>query len=135
PMPFIMSYMPKPVRSRSPSMPSAGNLFGTTRTHQPEALGAAPFGLYESTSGGVISSLPGQNGQLGLKTGFPCRSSPGLKSLGLRLRSEAIITHSLVTGSLRSCGIAILLIHLYQFNFLRRAPYNCSDHRLDLCPA
>ena len=35
PMPFILSYMPSPWRFSSPSMPSTGNLLGTTRTRQP----------------------------------------------------------------------------------------------------
>ena len=35
PMPFILSNMPSACRFRLPSMPSAGNLFGTTRTVHP----------------------------------------------------------------------------------------------------
>src|SRR5205807_1388108 len=93
------------MRSRSPSMASAGNLFGTTRTHQPGELPGASGGRYDSTSGGVIDSFPGQNGQFGLNAGLPVRSSPTLKSVGRLLRSVAITTHSLVTGSFRSWGI------------------------------
>src|SRR5437016_14161514 len=54
-----------------------------------------------STSGGVMLSLPGQNGQAS-----PSRSGNGRKrAFGLSARSGAMITHRSTTGSFRSCGM------------------------------
>ena len=44
PMPFILSYRPSPRRSSCPSIWSAGNLFGTTRTVQPPVFAGLPSG-------------------------------------------------------------------------------------------
>src|SRR5579884_1020427 len=88
------------VRVNSLSRASAENLLGTTRTcHLPAPLGT------RRTSGGVLSSLPGQKGQLGTKeaTGFPaCERT---SSFGRLARSVAMMTHSLVTKFCRSSGI------------------------------
>ena len=45
-------------------MRSAGNLFGTTRNDQPGPFGAESGVRMARISGGVFSSLPGQNTQL-----------------------------------------------------------------------
>src|SRR5208337_2488027 len=81
-------------------MPSAGNLLGTTRTVQPDVSRAAPLGRYASTSGGVLLSLPGQNGQ------NPPLFFTGsrLKSVGRLERSVEMMTHRPTIGSLRSSG-------------------------------
>src|SRR3989304_2647379 len=107
PTPFIESNMPWPSLLRSPSTARAGNLLGTTRTHQPGPLRELPGLRKASTSGGVICSLPGQKGQLSLSpwaTGV-CAAA---KSLGLFARSVAMTTHSRVIGSLRNWGIGHL---------------------------
>src|SRR3954463_1265791 len=107
PTPFMRSNMPSAWRSRLPSIISAGNLFGTTRTRHPgESFGAAgppaAEGRYPRISGGVFDSLPGQNGQ-----------NPPLilndsreKSEGRRARSVEMITQRPVMGSLRRSGIS-----------------------------
>src|SRR3954451_11313811 len=106
PTPFMRSNMPSAWRSRLPSIISAGNLFGTTRTRHPgESFGAvgppAAEGRYPRISGGVFDSFPGQNGQ-----------NPPLilndsreKSEGRRARSVEMITQRPVMGSLRRSGI------------------------------
>src|SRR5208283_5877195 len=99
-MPFILSNIPSAWRFRLPSMPSAGNLFETTRTVQPSELLEAPFGRYARTSGGVLLSLPGQNGQ---KPPFIFTGSR-LKSVGRLARSVDMMTHRPTIGSLRSSG-------------------------------
>src|SRR5581483_10484271 len=106
PMPFMRSYMPSPVRSKVPSTCSAGYLLGTTRTSHPGPLGAPPFWRYAITSGGVIASWPGQNGQCSRPT-IAARSK--WKSWGRCWRSVEMITQRPVTGSLRSCGIECVL--------------------------
>ncbi len=63
PTPFMRSCTPKPLRSRFPSMRSAGNLFGTTRTSQPRWFGPLPLWRTAMISGGVLLSFPSQNGQ------------------------------------------------------------------------
>src|SRR5215471_20960508 len=81
-------------------MPNTGNLFGTTRTRQPGSS-RPPELRYESTSGGVLCSLPASNGQVvavGGGTGWR------IKSVGRLARSVAIITHRPVIGSLRNSG-------------------------------
>src|SRR5271157_2295749 len=103
-MPFILSNMPSAWRFRLPSMPSAGNLLGTTRTVQPPELLEAPFGRYARTSEGVLLSLPGQNGQ---KPPFIFTGSR-LKSVGRLARSVEIMTHRPMIGSLRNSGTANL---------------------------
>src|SRR5208337_2560755 len=100
PMPFILSNIPSACRLRLPSMPSAGNLLGTTRTVQPSELLEAPFGRYARTSEGVLLSLPGQNGQ---KPPFIFTGSR-LKSVGRLERSVEMMTHRPTMGSLRSSG-------------------------------
>src|ERR1700687_3636550 len=106
PIPFILSNSPSPSRSSSPSMPSAGNLFGTTRMLQPGVLPPPPLRPYTRISGGVLASFPAQNGQFfaSLATTLSRR-----KSLGRFPRSVEMITHRPVIGSLRNSGKAILL--------------------------
>src|SRR5271166_4445395 len=104
PMPFILSNMPSACRLKLPSIPSAGNLFGTTRTVQPCESREAPLGRYASTSEGVLFSLPGQKGQ---KPPFIFTGSR-LKSLGRLARSVEIMTHRPTIGSLRNSGTANL---------------------------
>jgi len=104
-MPFILSNMPSAWRSRSPSMRRAGNLFGTTRRFQ-FALLWRPFSpvRYARISGGVLASLPGQNGQK-LADLMSARSRE--KSLGRLERSVEMITQRPVMGSFRSSGTRI----------------------------
>src|SRR5438067_1692156 len=106
PIPFIRSNIPSPSRSSVPSTCSAGNLFGTTRTSHPGAFGAAPFWRYDSTSGGVSDSWPGQNGQCSRPT-IAARSKR--KSFGRFSRCVEMITQRPVTGSLRNSGIERVL--------------------------
>src|SRR5581483_10403619 len=106
PMPFMRSNIPSPSRSSIPSTCSAGNLFGTTRRSHPGPFGTPPFWRYESTSGGVSASCPGQNGHCS-RPRICARSNR--KSLGRFWRSVEMITHRPVTGSLRSCGIESVL--------------------------
>src|SRR5262249_52607138 len=108
PMPFIRSNIPSPARSSVPSTCSAGYLFGTTRTSQPGEFDAPPFCRYDSTSGGVSASRPGQNGHCARSTGTTCSRR---KSLGRFWRSVEMITQRPVTGSLRSSGIEGVLIN------------------------
>src|SRR5215472_5310235 len=101
PIPFILSNRPSPSLSRLPSIPKAGNLFGTTRIDQPALFALPPLRPYTRTSFGVFASLPGQNGQF-----FP---SPGMtlsrrKSMGRFPRSVEMITQRPVIGSLRNSG-------------------------------
>src|SRR5262245_53893768 len=85
-------------------MRSAGNLFGTTRSDQPGSSRPVSGGRTATISGGVLSSLPGQN------THGPPRVRTGsvLKSDGRRARSVEMITQRPTTGSLRSSGTAAL---------------------------
>src|SRR6185295_18651481 len=101
PMPFMRSNNPSPSRSSVPSTCSAGNMFGTTRTSHPGAFGDPPFWRYDRTSGGVIPSRPGQNGQCSRPT---VADRSRRKSFGRFCRSVEIITHRPVTGSFRSSG-------------------------------
>src|SRR5688572_6304492 len=96
----MRSKRPSPEGSRSPSMRSAGNLFGTTRKDQPAELAGKPTARPARISGGVLSSLPAQNTQLGVR-GF---TGSGVKSEGRRARSVEMITQRPTTGSLRSSG-------------------------------
>src|SRR5580765_1924611 len=109
PTPFMRSNIPSPSRSSVPSTLSAGNLFGTTRTSQPGPFAPPPFGRYASTSGGVMSSRPGQNGQCSRPT-IVGRSNR--KSFGRFCRSVEMITQRPVMGSFRSSGIECVLEHL-----------------------
>src|SRR5471032_3404226 len=79
-----------------PSMLSAGNLFGTTRTSQPGVSCAPAPGRSASTSGGVIASCPGQNGHVSRPIAI-ARSTT--KSRGRSRRSGATITDRPVIGS------------------------------------
>src|SRR5229473_6476529 len=108
PIPFIRSNSPSPWRSRLPSTCSAGNLFGTTRKSQPDEFGAVPFCRNANTSGGVISSWPGQKGQYcsPITVGRSRR-----KSLGRLRRSVEMITQRPVTGSFRSSGNLFVDVH------------------------
>src|SRR5262249_26074588 len=107
---FMRSNSPSPARSSDPSTCSAGNLFGTTRTSQPGEFGAPPFCRYDSTSGGVSDSWPGQNGHCS-RPRTMVRSTR--KSLGRFWRSVEMITQRPVTGSLRSSGIEGVLEQLH----------------------
>src|SRR5579864_429382 len=107
PTPFMRSNNPSPCRSRFPSIPRAGNLFGTTRTLHPGVSFPFPFLPYARISGGVFNSLPGQNGQN--EPPFICTLSR-TKSDGLFPRSLEIITQRPVIGSLRRSG------NLYSFS-------------------
>src|SRR5688572_16332721 len=82
---------------------SAGYLFGMTRTDQPRPFGAPPPGRKARISGGVLSSCPSQNGQNALPAGGSRSTS---KSIGLPLRSEAMMTHLLETGSCLSSDMS-----------------------------
>ena len=63
PIPLTRSNRPSPVRSSSPSIRRAGNLLGTTRRLQPGVSAGVPLERRAMISGGVLSSLPVQNGQ------------------------------------------------------------------------
>src|SRR6266508_921442 len=105
PMPFIRSYMPSPARSSVPSTCSAGNLFDTTRSSHPGVFGALPL-RYASTSGGVSSSWPGQNGHCSRPSETVCSKR---KSFGRLRRSVEMMTQRPETGSLRNSGIESVL--------------------------
>src|SRR6266446_5701316 len=106
PTPFILSKRPSPSRSRSPSMPSAGKRFGTTRIFQPGLFAPPPLRPYTRISGGVLPSAPGQNGQF---FGPVSRTLSRRKSVGRFPRSVEMITQRPVMGSLRNSGKASLL--------------------------
>src|SRR5208283_6013154 len=96
----MLSNMPSAERFRLPSMPRAGNLLGTTRTVQPCESRPAPLGRYARTSGGVLFSLPGQNGQNPPLIFTDSRT----KSVGRLERSVDMMTHRPTMGSLRNSG-------------------------------
>src|SRR5215469_1072149 len=106
PIPFILSNKPSPSRSRSPSIPSAGNRFGTTRNFHPGVFTPPPLRPYTRTSGGVFDSFPAQKGQF---FGSCAITLSRRKSFGLFPRSVEIITHRPVMGSLRNSGNFFLL--------------------------
>src|SRR5262245_39835556 len=91
-----------PRRSGVPSIMSAGNLFGITRTAQPGVLGAVPDLRTATISGGVLSSCPSQKGQ---KEPSAADSCDGTKSMGRRLRSVAMMTQVFEIGSCLSSDI------------------------------
>src|SRR5258708_17704984 len=98
PRPFIEGYKPPEVRFNSPlEGPKAGKRFGTTRTFQPGLSGWDFVGRYAMTSGGVIDSLPAQNGH----RAAPVVGSAGARvnELGRLARSVAIATQRPVTMS------------------------------------
>src|SRR6266481_174388 len=103
PTPFILSKRPSPSRSRSPSIPSAGKRFGTTRIFQPGLLAPPPLRPYTRISGGVLPSAPGQKGQF---FGPVTRTLSRRKSVGRFPRSVEMITQRPVMGSLRNAGKA-----------------------------
>src|SRR5579864_3703822 len=82
------------------SLDNAANLLGITRTAQ-----GWPLTGYRNTSGGVLLSLPGQNGQLSTNAGTGSATRCVAKSSGRLARSVAMITHSLVKKFCRSSGI------------------------------
>src|SRR5271163_2740755 len=86
------------------SFESAANLLGTTRTAQ----GSPAFAGKRMTSGGVLLSLPGQNGQVSTKDGTVCAGRCVASSSGRLARSVAMITHSLVKKFCRSSGMVVL---------------------------
>ena len=94
PMPFILSYMPSPWRFSSPSMPSTGNLLGTTRTRQPGWFAPPPAGrpAPRAASSARCRNRTGK-ARAGGGTGWR------MKSDGPRARSVEMITQRPVTGS------------------------------------
>src|ERR1700730_14105993 len=70
--------------------------------------GSLAFPGYRVTSGGVLSSLPGQNGQVSTKDGVGWTGRCVTSSSGRLARSVAMMTHSLVKKFWRSSGIVIL---------------------------
>src|ERR1700704_6282781 len=87
-------------------MPRAGNLLGTTRKFQPATSGRTfSPGRYARISGGVVFSLPGQNGQ---NPPFMATRSRK-KSPGRLERSVEMITQRPVTGSFLSSGTTHIL--------------------------
>src|ERR1035438_2330975 len=96
----MLSNMPSAERFKLPSIPNAGNLLGTTRTVHPCESRPAPLGRYASTSGGVLFSCPGQNGQKPPLSFTDSRT----KSVGRLERSVEMMTHRPTMGSLRSSG-------------------------------
>src|SRR3984885_810359 len=86
------------------SCESAANLLGMTRTVQ----GSPAFAGNRITSGGVLLSLPGQNGQLSTKDGTVCAGRCVASSSGRLARSVAMMTHSLVKKFWRSSGMVVL---------------------------
>src|SRR2546428_3814829 len=109
PTPVILSKRPSPDGSRSPSILSAGNLFGTTRYVQPGPFGSLPGRRSAKISGGVWASWPSQNEHADTRgrTG-----SVATKSDGRRARSVAMMTQRPPTGSLRSSGMALAVLRL-----------------------
>src|SRR5208283_1406006 len=85
------------------SLDRAANLLGITRTSQDP-----PFAGDRITSGGVLLSFPGQNGQLSTKAGTGSTTRCVAKSSGRLARSVAMMTHSLVKKFWRSSGIVVL---------------------------
>src|SRR5580693_1207162 len=86
------------------SLESAANLLGMTRTAQ----GSPTFAGKRMTSGGVLLSLPGQNGQVSTKDGTVCAGRCVANSSGRLARSVAMMTHSLVKKFWRSSGMIVL---------------------------
>src|ERR1017187_3594678 len=82
------------------SLDNAANLLGITRTAQ-----GLLFAGYRSTSGGVLLSLPGQNGQLSTNSDIGCTTRCVARSSGRLARSVAMMTHSLVKKFWRSSGM------------------------------
>src|ERR1700677_865024 len=123
PTPFILSNSPSPSRSSSPSIPSAGNRFGTTRMLHPDEFAPPPLRPYAKISGGVLFSAPGQNGQ---PRGPAITTLSRTKSIGRLPRSVEMITQRAVIGSFRSSGTAILLDHA-RGRQQRREHYLCSE--------
>ena len=93
PIAFILSNMPAPRRSRSPSIRSRGFLSGVTRTSQ------APSSRTAAISSGFMDSFPGQKGQ-----GPTCLPGGGLarRASTSTPRSGAMITQRRRIGSRRS---------------------------------
>src|SRR6266513_2586911 len=85
------------------SLDSAANLLGITRTAQGSPLVGARI-----TSGGVLLSFPGQNGQLSTNAGIDSITRCVAKSSGRLARSVAMMTHSLVKKFWRNSGIVSL---------------------------
>src|SRR5580700_8753689 len=86
------------------SLESGANLLGMTRTAQ----GSPAFTGKRMTSGGVLLSLPGQNGQASTKDGTVCPGRCVASSSGRLARSVAMMTHSLVKKFWRSSGMVVL---------------------------
>src|SRR5216684_7200303 len=86
------------------ALSSAANLLGMTRT----AHGSLVFTGNLITSGGVLPSFPGQNGQESTNDGTVCAGRCVANSSGRLARSVAMMTHSLVKKFCRNWGMAIL---------------------------
>src|SRR5271169_2208472 len=80
---------------------SAANLLGMTRT----AEGSRVFTGNRMISGGVLLSLPGQNGQASTNDGTVCAGRCVANSSGRLARSVAMMTHSLVKKFWRSSNL------------------------------
>ncbi len=106
PVPSIHSKMPRACLPVDVPRLRAGNLLGTTRTRQPGASAAVPASLRAKTSGGVLPSLPSQNGQKPRASGAGTAAGPaGRKSSGRLLRSVAMMTQRPLMRSFLSSDI------------------------------
>src|SRR5260370_34456105 len=76
------------------------------------AHGSLVFTGNRITSGGVLPSFPGQNGQVSTNDGTVCAGRCVANSSGRLARSVAMMTHSLVKKFCRSWGMAILQLRL-----------------------
>src|SRR5687768_15956354 len=90
---------PPLLRTSAGGPAKAGNLLGTTRTCQPGRSGSLSASRSAHTSGGVMCSLPGQNGQPSGPRGAP--TSPRNAS-GRAARPAVIATQPPLIGSWRS---------------------------------
>src|SRR5271156_844452 len=127
PTPFMRSNNPSPSRSSPPSIPSAGNLFGTTRMLHPAVFAEPPLRPYTRISDGVFPSLPGQNGQF---FGLFATTLSRKKSFGRFPRSVEIITQRPVIGSFRNSGKAFLLEGVRHRKQLRPQKVDLRRHGL-----
>src|SRR5208337_4673847 len=85
------------------SLDNAANLLGITLTAQ----GSPGRAGDRITSGGVLFSFPGQNGQVSTNAGTGGASRCVANSSGRLARSVAIMTHSLVKKFWRSSGMRV----------------------------
>src|SRR5215813_8744900 len=112
--------MPTRLRLISGKIPKAGNLFGTTRVSQPVEFGVSPLSRSAKISGGVMFSLPEQNGQRALASAVSS-SRLGSGTSGRLARADEMITHLPLIGSFLSSGLSFS-ITLLAINFRGRFP-------------